>query len=63
MTVDSGLSLRSMKFAVTFINQSGDKIIEAQHILTGGEMMASLISCSRKKIKFVFDETVHVKPG
>ena len=60
---DGGLSLESMKFAVTFINQSGDEIVETQNIWIDGEMMASIISCSRKKIKFVFDETVHMKSG
>ena len=60
---DGGLSLENMNFAVTFINPSGDETIDSQNIWIGGETMASLISCSRKKIKFVFDETVHMKPG
>ena len=60
---DPGLSLECMKFAVTFINQAGDEIMDARQIWIRGEMMSSLISSGRKKIKFVFDETVNVRPG
>ena len=60
---DPGCSLESMKFAVTFINQAGDEMPDKKHMWITGDAMCSLISFSRKKTKFVFDETINMKPG
>ena len=60
---DPACSLESMKFALTFINQVGDEMPDKKHMWITGDAMSSLISFNRKKTKFVFDETINMKPG
>ena len=60
---DPGCSLESMNFALAFINQAGDEMLDKKHMWITGDAMCSLISFSRKKTKFVFDETINMKPG
>ena len=52
-----------MQFDVTFINQAGDEITDARNIWIGAELMSSIISFSQRNVKFVFDETINMKPG
>ena len=60
---DTGCSLERMTFQVTFLNQAGDEHLDRSRMWITGDAMSSLVSFSRKKTKFVFDETIVMKDG
>ena len=59
----SACSLETMKFCVTFLRTDGLELQDCARIWVSGDVMNTLIATRRKKIKFVFDETVFPKEG
>ena len=62
----SGVSpgrIESCNYCVSFLGDDGEPMPNGEERWVLGATMASIVSHCRKKIKFVFDETTHLKTG
>ena len=50
-------------FCVTFLDKFANPVPEYNNVCVSEEVMNALLNTTRKKVKFVFDETVHTKKG
>ena len=57
------LNLESMNVAVAFIDQAGAEITDGHDVWIGGELMPSIVSFNQRKVRFVVDKAVGMKPG
>ena len=50
-------------FCVTFLDKFANPVPEYNNVCVSEEVLNALLNTTRKKVKFVFDETVHTKKG
>ena len=55
--------IESCNYCVSFLGENGLPMLNCEEVWILGATMASIVSACRKKIKFVYDETTHLKTG
>ena len=56
-------TVENMNFCVSFLSVTGEVESNLDKIWVGGNAMSGLVNHNNKKVKYVVDETVHMKSG
>ena len=55
--------IENMNYCVTFLSKEGKGVPRRERIWVTGTIMSDLVTHKNKKLKFVYDETIHFQKG